>query len=101
MLAADVFGLPVARVSVELGDSFSALCGPAGGGSAVSYVLGTAVAAAAAAARRQLPEVASDVLEAAVDDLEVADGAVRVRGVPQRGMTPRCRTSAAPSSPRS
>ncbi len=87
MLAADAFGLPLERVSVELGDSGSAPRGPAAGGSAVTYVLGGAVAAAAADARRQLLEVAAAVLEAAVEDLELAEGRVSVRGVPQRSRT--------------
>jgi CO/xanthine dehydrogenase Mo-binding subunit len=84
MIAADAFGLPLERVSVELGDSGSAPYGLSAGGSAVTYVLGSAVAEAAADARRQLLEVAAEELEAAVDDLELSAGEVRVRGVPHR-----------------
>jgi CO/xanthine dehydrogenase Mo-binding subunit len=87
MIAADAFGLPLDVVSVELGDSGSAPHGPSAGGSAVTYVLGSAVAGAAAEARRQLLEAASEELEASVDDLELVSGEVRVRGVPHRSRT--------------
>ena len=40
--------------------------------------------AAAADARRQILALAADHFEAAVEDLEIADGAVRVAGVPDR-----------------
>lgn len=87
MIAADAFGLPLDVVSVELGDSSSAPYGPSAGGSTVTYVLGSAVADAAADAKRQLLEAASEELEAAVDDLELVSGEVRVRGVPNRSLT--------------
>jgi CO/xanthine dehydrogenase Mo-binding subunit len=87
MIAADAFSLPLDVVSVELGDSGSAPYGPSAGGSAVTYVLGSAVAGAAADARRQLLEAASEELEAAVDDLQLVSGEVRVRGVPHRSRT--------------
>ena len=87
MIAADALGLPLDRVSVELGDSGTAPYALSAGGSAVTYVLGGAVVEATADARRQLLEAASEELEAAVDDLELVAGEVRVRGVPQRSRT--------------
>jgi len=48
------------------------------------HTVGAAVKAAAEDARRQLLAVAADPLEAAADDLEIADGHVQVRDVPDR-----------------
>ena len=46
--------------------------------------MGPAVQRAAADARRQIVEIAAEELEAAPEDLEIADGEVRVKGVPGR-----------------
>jgi CO/xanthine dehydrogenase Mo-binding subunit len=87
MIAADALGLDLDHVSVELGDSASAPHSLAAGGSAVTYVLGNAVAAAADDARRQLLEVAAQELEASVEDVELVAGEARVRGVPHRSLS--------------
>jgi CO/xanthine dehydrogenase Mo-binding subunit len=52
------------------------------GGSKITYTVGKAVQLAAEDALRQILAVASEALEAAAEDLELVDGAVRVRGVP-------------------
>jgi CO/xanthine dehydrogenase Mo-binding subunit len=87
MVAAEVFGVPLERVQVELGDTASAPQGPVAGGSITTGTVGFAVSAAAADARRQVLEIAAEQLEAAPEDLEIADGAVRVKGVPDRKVT--------------
>src|SRR5262249_20969495 len=51
------------------------------------YTVGAAVLEAAKDARRQTFEIAARELEAAVQDLELEDGRVTVRGVPDRGIT--------------
>ncbi|HXM71251.1 MAG TPA: molybdopterin cofactor-binding domain-containing protein, partial [Thermoanaerobaculia bacterium] len=53
-------------------------------GSQVTYSVGGAVYEAALEARRQLLEVATEVLEAAPEDLDIVDGRVTVKGVPER-----------------
>src|SRR5262249_59307116 len=67
-------------------DSGTAPSGGASGGSKITYTVGVAVERAARDARRQLLAIAADKLEAAVDDLEIVDRAVRVRGVPGRAV---------------
>jgi CO/xanthine dehydrogenase Mo-binding subunit len=84
MIAADAFGIPADRVRIRTGDTDAAPFGPLAAGSQVTYSLGGAVQEAAAEARRQLFEIATDELEAAPEDLEIADGRVSVRGVPDR-----------------
>ena len=52
------------------------------GGSKITYTVGRAVQKAAEAAREKLLAVASEELEIAPDDLEIADGVVRPIGAP-------------------
>jgi CO/xanthine dehydrogenase Mo-binding subunit len=48
--------------------------------------MGRAASEAASQVRAQLAEIASDALEAPVADIEIVDGAARVRGVPGRSI---------------
>ena len=84
LIAADAFGVSPDRVRIRTGDTDSAPFGPIAAGSQTTYSLGGAVHEAATEARRQLLEIATDELEAAPDDLEIIDGRVAVRGVPDR-----------------
>ncbi len=84
LLASKAFGVPLEKIQIELGDTASAPQGPVAGGSITTGTVGYAVAAAAADAKRQLFEIAAEQLEAAPEDLEIVDGSVRVRGVPDR-----------------
>jgi len=84
MIAAETFGTPLERVRVETGDSATAPYAGVAGGSKIIYTVGPAVQQAAAEARRQLLEIAAEELEAAVEDLVIEDGEVRVAGVPGR-----------------
>ncbi|HEU0028183.1 MAG TPA: xanthine dehydrogenase family protein molybdopterin-binding subunit [Ktedonobacterales bacterium] len=85
-IAASVFAIPGDRVTVHMGDS--ALPGFSIGtfGSRVTQIAGSAVLLAAEAAREKAVKLAADRLEAAPDDLVVADGRITVRGVPSRGV---------------
>ena len=85
-IAAEAFGLPVEDIQVVNGDTDSAPYAGASGGSKITYTVGLAVERAARDARRQLLAIAADRLEAAVEDLEIVDRAVRVRGVPGRAV---------------
>jgi CO/xanthine dehydrogenase Mo-binding subunit len=83
-ITAEAFGLPVEDVRVVNGDSETAPYAGASGGSKITYTVGVAVERAARDARRQLLAIAADKLEASVEDLEIVDRAVGVRGVPDR-----------------
>jgi CO/xanthine dehydrogenase Mo-binding subunit len=83
-IAAEAFGVPTDDVRVVVGDSDTAPYAGASGGSKTTYTVGLAVERAARDARRQLLLIAADKLEAAPDDLEIVDRAVRVRGFPAR-----------------
>jgi len=84
LVAAEEIGVDPRQVRVQIADSASAPYGPSAGGSNIACSAADAVRAAAADARRQLLALAADHFEAAVEDLEIADGAVRVAGVPDR-----------------
>ena len=84
LIAAEAFGISVDKVRVESGDTGVAPYGPVAAGSQVTYSVGGAVQEAALEARRQLLEIATEELEAAPEDLEISDGRVQVRGVPDR-----------------
>ncbi|MGH7763688.1 MAG: xanthine dehydrogenase family protein molybdopterin-binding subunit [Candidatus Dormibacteraceae bacterium] len=84
MIAAEAFGVSPDHVRVDVGDTSSAPFGPAAAGSQVTYSLGGAVHEAALEARRQLLEIATEELEAAQEDLDITDGRVTVKGVPER-----------------
>jgi CO/xanthine dehydrogenase Mo-binding subunit len=84
MIAAETFGLPVERVRISHGDTGGAPYAGMAGGSKTVFTVGPAVQRAVAEARQQILDIAAEELEAAPEDLEIADGEVRVKGVPGR-----------------
>jgi CO/xanthine dehydrogenase Mo-binding subunit len=85
-IAAEAFGARLDQVQVVNADTESAPYAGATGGSKITYTVGAAVKKAAEDARRQLFAIAASHLEAAEQDLELVDGAMRVRGVPDRAV---------------
>jgi CO/xanthine dehydrogenase Mo-binding subunit len=85
-IAAESFGLAVEAVEVVNADTDAAPYAGASGGSKITYTVGAAVERAARDAREQLLRIAASELEAAVEDLQIIDAHVRVRGVPDRGI---------------
>jgi CO/xanthine dehydrogenase Mo-binding subunit len=85
LLAAETFGIAPEKVRVVISDTDTAPYSGASAGSKVTYTTGAAVVLAAREARQQVLSIAAEELEAAVEDLEIAEGGVvRVRGVPSR-----------------
>jgi CO/xanthine dehydrogenase Mo-binding subunit len=87
LMAAEALGIAKEDVHIVNADSDSAPYAGMSGGSKITLTVGAAVARAAEDARRQILAIAADQLEASVDDLEIADGRVQVRGVPERQVT--------------
>lgn len=85
-IAAAELGVPAESISVQTADTDSAPFAGTSAGSKVIYSVGSAVKAAAEDARRQILEIAAQELEAAPQDLEIAQGAVRVKGAPSRSV---------------
>jgi CO/xanthine dehydrogenase Mo-binding subunit len=82
LIAAEVLGIDPDDIRVINGDSSVAPQSGPSGGSMVTYTVGSAVREAAEGARAQILDIAADMLEAAVDDLEIGAGVVSVKGSP-------------------
>ena len=85
-MAAEAFGLDPEKIRILSGDTQSAPFAGSSGGSKITYTVGRAVIQAVEDAKRQVLEMASELLEAAVEDLEIRDGAVQVKGAPDSAM---------------
>jgi CO/xanthine dehydrogenase Mo-binding subunit len=81
-IAAEILGMDEEDVVVVGADTAAAPYAGASGGSKVTYTVGAAVMKAAQDARQQVLQIAAQHLEANPEDLEIADGQVRVKGVP-------------------
>src|SRR5262249_56161361 len=86
-IAASAYGVDIDRVRITTGDTDSAPVTGLSAGSKTVYTVGAAVLEAAEDARRQTLDIAAKELEAAVHDLEIENGKVVVRGVPDRSIT--------------
>ncbi|MBX6772162.1 MAG: xanthine dehydrogenase family protein molybdopterin-binding subunit [Chloroflexi bacterium] len=86
-IAAEVTGVSYDRVSVVRGDTNSVPMAPGSGGSMITFSMGNAVKRAAEEVRQRILEVASDMLEARPEDLDLRDNRVAVRGAPDRAVT--------------
>jgi CO/xanthine dehydrogenase Mo-binding subunit len=84
LVAAEVLGVSPDQIEIIQGDTHSGPYGAHSGGSQTTYSMSGAVANAAQAVRRKLLELASDYFEASVDDLELKNSQVQVKGVPGR-----------------
>ncbi len=86
-VAAESLGVGADQVNVRTADTDAAPYAGGTGGSKITYTVGVAVKKAADDAVQQIKEIAAQQLEASVDDLELVDGFVRVRGVPESGLS--------------
>ncbi|HYB41479.1 MAG TPA: xanthine dehydrogenase family protein molybdopterin-binding subunit [Candidatus Methylomirabilis sp.] len=86
-IAASAYGVDTDLVRITTGDTDTAPVTGLSAGSKTIYTVGAAVLQAAEDARRQTFEIAAAELEASVHDLELVDGKITVRGVPDKGIT--------------
>lgn len=85
-LAADELGIAVEDVKLVWGDTDNTPFGLLGtGGSRGGPVGGGGVTFSSRQLRELILAEAADMMEASIDDLEIADGNIHVRGVPARG----------------
>ncbi len=85
-VVADQVGVDVEKIRVVTGDTREFHWGTGTFASRGAVVAGNACHAAAVAVRKKILKLASDELEVAEEDLELAEGRVYVKGVPQRGL---------------
>jgi CO/xanthine dehydrogenase Mo-binding subunit len=86
-VAADAFGLPYDRVRVVDPDTDMTPYDQSTTSSRSTFSMGTAVQYAAEDARNQLRELAATLLEAAPQDVEIAEARAFVRGSPEQSLT--------------
>lgn len=82
MIAAEAFGISADQVQIVTGDTETSPHSPGSGGSQITYTVGKAVLEAATEAKRQALAIAAEQLEASIEDLEIKDGKVSVKGAP-------------------
>ncbi len=82
-ICAETFGVRAEDVTVTAGDTAAAALGLGGFASRQTVTAGSSVHIAAQTVAAKARKLASHVLEAAEEDLEIADGEVRVVGAPQ------------------
>jgi CO/xanthine dehydrogenase Mo-binding subunit len=85
-IVADILSLPLNSISLRISDTATTpLAGPTAG-SKTLYYTGNATYLAATAIRKRLLEVASDLIEANPEDLDLENGKVFVKGHADRGI---------------
>ncbi|GIX49109.1 MAG: xanthine dehydrogenase [Candidatus Tectimicrobiota bacterium] len=85
-IAAEELGLSMEQVGIVTGDTDTAPVAPLSAGSNIVRSMGWTVRAAAEQLRQLILEITAAQLEANVDDLEIRDGWVYVKGSPDRGL---------------
>ena len=86
-IAAEALGLAADQVQVTMPDTDATGYDAGSQGSRTTHVVGRAIADAAAEVRGQVLDRASQMLEAAPEDLVIAEGVVSVAGVPTASVT--------------
>jgi len=85
-IAASAYGVDIEKVKITTGDTDVAPVTGLSAGSKTIYTVGVAVMQAAQTARAQTLDIASKELEASVQDLDIVDGKVTVKGT-DKGIT--------------
>ena len=86
-IAAEELDVPLSAVNVVTGDTKTAPFAGISAGSKTTFTVGRAVKMAAEKAREQILAIAANRLEAAPEELELADSVVRVKGNEERSLT--------------
>ena len=86
-LTADALGVPMSDVATIQGDTALTPYGAGTGGSRSGSMLAGAVTTTAQVLRERLVAIAAHSLEAAPEDIDIADGRAFVRGTPASGIT--------------
>jgi CO/xanthine dehydrogenase Mo-binding subunit len=87
LIAAEELSLPAEAVNMTHDNTDSMPYSGLSAGSKTTYTVGSAVLAAARDARSQLFAIAADMLEASTEDMELREGKVMVKGVPEKYVT--------------
>jgi CO/xanthine dehydrogenase Mo-binding subunit len=86
LIAAEAFGIAPDKVRIIRGNTTNMPYGGATGGSKITYMVGPSVIRACEDARQQVLSIAAEEMEADAADMEIVDGRVQVKGVPDKGI---------------
>jgi len=86
-ICAEQLSVAPEEITVIAGDTSTIPLGLGGFASRQTVTAGSSVHLAAKAVREKILRVASHMLEASVEDLELSDGRVHIRGIPGHGVT--------------
>lgn len=86
-IAGEELGIGIDKVGILTADTDTAPVAPLSAGSNIIRSMGLTVKLAAEKLRQQILEITAGQLEANIEDLEIKDGRVQVKGTPDRGMT--------------
>jgi CO/xanthine dehydrogenase Mo-binding subunit len=86
LFAAERLGIPLDRIHVTTPDTDVTPYDQGTSSSRTTHSMGTAVSGAVDEIKRQLIRLAAEEMEISPDDLEIADGTVRVKGSPDRSV---------------
>jgi CO/xanthine dehydrogenase Mo-binding subunit len=86
-IAGEEMGVGIDKVGILTADTDVAPVAPVSAGSNIIRSMGWTVKVAAENLRQQILDITAGQLEANIDDLEIVDGRVQVKGTPDRGMT--------------
>jgi aerobic carbon-monoxide dehydrogenase large subunit len=86
-IVAEHLGVAYEDVTIVQADSQSTPYGPGTGGSRTAVVAGGAAREATVAVREKVLAIAAHMMEAAPEDLEIAESVVSVRGTPSKSVT--------------
>ncbi len=86
-IVAEQLGVSVDKIDVVTGDTDQFYWGAGTFASRGAVVAGNAINEAAKVVRTKILRLASELFEAAEEDLELVDGQVRVKGVPQKSIS--------------
>ena len=87
LIAAEELSLPASAVNITHDSTDAMPYSGLSAGSKTTYTVGSAVLAAARDARDQVFTIAAEMLEASAVDMELRDGKVMVKGVPEKYVT--------------
>ena len=84
MIAAEALGVALDRIRVDEGDTDLSAFGLGTWGDRATFIGGNAVRLAALEAKKEILRVAADMLEANVEDLDIHEDRIIVKGTPSR-----------------
>jgi CO/xanthine dehydrogenase Mo-binding subunit len=86
-IASEILGIPMENIRLICADTELTPSDPGNYAMSTTFVSGNAVKSAAEDAHRQIFEIVAEKFETSPENLELKDGKVQMKGIPERGMS--------------